>query len=224
MALTQGKMDSGEENPNVAMDISPIKKQATANWDALKVEWITTNISLSALAKKYGLTITAVRNHYIRHEWSKALKEYNNMIKDAVDRAMADKAEHIAERVTLLDEAVLSVSEKIVDILDEKISNIAYLVSADKESEITPDDRANLDSLVKSLRQASEALKNSHYNIRLSADKATSIVDNRGSAELHLNQTEEERIARELGFIKRKSIPEETSSQIMDGSQSSQDT
>ena len=221
MALTQGRKDSGEENPNVEMDISPIKKQATANWDALKVEWITTNISLSALAKKYGLTITAVRNHYIRHEWSKALKEYNNMIKDAVDRAMADKAEHIAERVVLLDEAVLSVSEKIVDILDEKISNIAYLVSADKESEITPDDRANLDSLVKSLRQASEALKNSHYNIRLSADKATSIVDNRGSAELHLNQTEEERIARELGFIKRKPIPEETPPQAMDSSQSS---
>lgn len=224
MALAQGgvSIDTGDEN--IEMDVSPIKKQSLVNWDVVKIEWITTNISLSALAKKYGLTITAVRNHYIRHEWSKALSDYNAQIKDAINRALTDKAEYTAERILLLDESVLSVSEKIIDILDEKVSNIAYLISKERENEISEIDRMNFDGLVKSLKSASEALKNSHYNIRLASDKATAIIDNRGTTEVSLNKTEEERIANELGFIKRKSIPEGTSSQAMDSNKPSQDS
>jgi len=224
MALAQGGVSIDTGDDDIEMDVSPIKKQSLVNWDVVKIEWVTTNISLSALAKKYGLTITAVRNHYIRHEWSKALSDYNAQIKDAINRALTDKAEYTAERILLLDESVLSVSEKIIDILDEKVSNIAYLISKERESEISEIDRMNFDGLVKSLKSASEALKNSHYNIRLASDKATAIIDNRGTTEVSLNKTEEERIANELGFIKRKSIPEGTSSQVMDSDKPSQDS
>lgn len=177
MAADQRTENTGDELTE-QLDLSPVKKQSTINWDLLKVEWVTTNISISALAKKYGLTITSIRNHYVKHNWSKALREYNQQVKDTIDQAMADKASYIAERVMLLDESVLSVSEKIVDILDGKISNIAFLLDTDKEIEFTDEDRANFDGLVKSLKSASEALKNSHYNIRLASDKATAIINN----------------------------------------------
>lgn len=179
MACDQKTENTGDEFTEL-LNIDPVKKQQTINWEMLKVEWITTNISLSALSKKYGLTITSIRNHYVKHEWSKALKEYNKQIKDAIDQAMSDKAEYIAERVMLLDESVLSVSEKIVDILDGKVSHIAFLLEADRETEFNDAERANFDGLVKSLKSASEALKNSHYNIRLASDKATAIINNNG--------------------------------------------
>ena len=77
------------------------------------------------------------------------------------------------------------------------------------------EERITAKEIISIMKQASETLKNAQYNIRLSGDKATNIVDNRGIS-TPLTKEEELRIAEEMGLIhgsnkskQEESIPEE---------------
>ena len=180
-------------------------KQTDVDWDALRDEWVTTNITLGGLSTKYGISYTSVRNHYYRDNWTQLLAEFNGMVEDAINNAKRKKAETIAHRILELDEMVLTTSERVLEVVAEQIDK-----AVEKSEE-----RITAKEIISIMKQASETLKNAQYNIRLSGDKATNIVDNRGIS-TPLTKEEELRIAEEMGLIhgsnkskQEESIPEE---------------
>ena len=214
------------ENPDdgTRADITPHKKTGVTEWDVLKMEWITTPISLARLAEKYNLSFWMVRQRYYLDRWTDALKDFRKSVKEEYELALGAKAKELADRAATLDQVILSTSEKVVHIIDSEISKLV----PNEEGKVTDAVSVEtLNELVKAMKGASEALKTSHYNIRLAVDKSTSIVEHKG-AEV-LSGEEEERISNELGLIKRRnvqseSVPEEESPCVVDGDKSSPDT
>jgi hypothetical protein len=197
MAGTQGKMNNMASAPK-KKQVRSTKQRAENNskyadrdWIALREEWVTTNITLMGLAQKYGIPFTTVRYKYQFDHWSKFLEEYNGMVDDAIYKAKKAKAESIAQRVVELDEMVLATSERILSVISDQMDEV-----------LVTSKRPDIKDVISVLKHASDAMKNVHYNIRLSADKATQIVDNR--IESSLPKEEEERIASELGLLRKQ--------------------
>jgi hypothetical protein len=139
------------------------------------------------------------------------------MVDLSIDEARRAKAKHLAERIIDLDEVVMSVSERIVEIVEENLEKLG-----DEKIRRTSKD------VISVLKTASDTLRNAHYNIRLSGDKATGIIDT--NSEVNINDTDEnERIRKEYdhfftGVKEDKSVRKGKLSQTMDGAKSPQDS
>ena len=218
------------------IEAQPLKRKNRDDWDIIRHEWVTTDVSLSDIAEKYGISFNLIKKKYNQQKWSEELKKYKNYVKEEYDLAMREKARSLASRVSQLDEAVLSASEKIIEIVEENLQKVSYSDSEeiiDTADEDSP--KASASDKVESLKQiatalkiASEALKNSHYSIRLAGDKATEIIDSRNSHSVDLSDEEKSRIEKELGLIGQSKLTqdellsERDLSEIMDGSVQSQ--
>jgi len=196
-----GEQIPGKSAPDdKIINTSPWRKNSEdMDWDSLRHEWVTTNISIVGLAEKYGLSVTSVRNHYNRYNWKYELKKFHNMIDEAYDKALEEKAKEIVDRATELDAVILSASEKIASVIEDQINDLIQ--------EVTIDENGNrpvltkLDDISRTLKVASETLKNAHYNIRLASDRATNIVQQDANVISPLNKDEENRIEEELGLM-----------------------
>lgn len=185
------------QNTNLPQDekmgsTDPYKSETVADWGALKAEWISTPISLLSLGEKYGVNYWSILYHYRVDKWREGMQEFNGLVKEKINAHLEQKAQDIADRVLGLDHAVLSTSEKIIKIVDEKIDEI--------REEKGMIDVKELEGFLKSIKVASEAIKNSHHNIRLSVGKSTEIVENT-NINTTLSEEEEDRIANEFDFM-----------------------
>lgn len=160
------------------------------DWESLKYEWITTDASLSDIARKYELTFNQVRNAYQQGNWTEELKKYKNYQQEEWELVLRAKAQKTAHRIAELDEAVLTASERIIEIVQENLSKVK-----------TVRDISKLKSISVATKIASEALKNSHYTIRLAGDKSTSIVEEKKEVTFMFDEEEKARIEKELGII-----------------------
>ena len=204
--------------------VKSIKKKSTnrknkTDWETIKYEWVTTDVTLSDLANKYNLSFTQIRNKYQQQNWSEELKKYKNYVQEEYDLVMRGKARNLAQRVSQLDEAVLSASERVISIVDENLQKVK-----------TAKEVNSLKQISIALKIASEALKNSHYTVRLAGDKATEIVDSRNSHSVDLTDEEKKRIEQELSLIGKSTITqdkllsERNVSEVVDGIVQPQDS
>lgn len=60
-------------------------------WDAARLEYITSDCSQRDVAKKYGISETAVKNRAIKEQWTKEREKYNRKITAEVTKKMAAK-------------------------------------------------------------------------------------------------------------------------------------
>jgi len=203
MAGKQGKHYKAGSKQKV--NTKPRKKGgSTIDWESLKLEWVTTNISITDLAKKYKQTYKAVHNHYLKQNWKQVREDFEALLEQEYDSALRDKAREIAGRVKDLDQVVLNASEKIVKFVDSKLDEL--------QQKKRPNE-ARFREMMKVLKIASEALKNSHYNIRLASDRATEIIES--TKRIALTPEEEARIEREFSLIKEKRVPEDSTSKTV---------
>ena len=86
------------------------------DWNALKTEFVTGDISASALAKKHGISPATLYRHYQIERWSEAKREYLGSVMEKC----ADKAAYIAA-IKLSKE--LDIANKLSTILDEAVTD-----------------------------------------------------------------------------------------------------
>ena len=86
------------------------------DWNALKTEFITSDISASALAKKYSICPQTLYRHYQIERWNDARREYLG----SVVEKCADKAAYIAA-IKLSKE--LDIANKLSNILDDAVTD-----------------------------------------------------------------------------------------------------
>lgn len=60
-------------------------------WDAARLEYITSDCSQRDIAKKYGISESAVKNRAIKEQWMNEREKYNRKITAEVTKKMAAK-------------------------------------------------------------------------------------------------------------------------------------
>ena len=164
------------------------------DWNALKTEFVTGDISAAALAKKHNINPQTLYRHYQIERWSQAKREY---LESVVEKC-ADKAAYLAA-------AKLSKELDIAETLSEVIGEAAadekqfyrYLVKekAEDGSTLTEEkvfgklDMQALNNAIKALKSLEE-IKCVMYGILSPADTAKMQLEN---SKLK-NKTQEEAI------------------------------
>jgi hypothetical protein len=193
-----GYIEAGDEKKLDILSDST-NKHTGIDWLALREEWILTNISMKDLAKKYeaeGVTNNKVLKHYYKDKWADHLAEYKDYIEHEVYKIRRRKAAYLAARVIALDEKVMTVSEKVVDIINAEVDKLHPLSLSEEKIDIEL-----FKNTVSSLAQASRAVKDCHYNIRLACDKVTGMINEDKVNSESNTEEEDERIENEFGFI-----------------------
>ena len=73
--------------------------QKQVNWEGMKAEYVTTNISQKKLAEKYGVSRNAVQYRCAVERWAEQRKKHRDRVMKKTSERMSDAA---AERMALL--------------------------------------------------------------------------------------------------------------------------
>lgn len=86
------------------------------DWEAIKAEYVTTNISQKKLAEKYGVSRNAVQYRCAVERWGEQRREHRDRVMEKTSQRMSDAA---AERMALLmggtDKLLTAVLESLED-------------------------------------------------------------------------------------------------------------
>ena len=86
------------------------------DWNALKAEYVTDDISVRDFAKKHSISYQTVYRHYQVEHWNEARREYlGSVMEKCADKAADIAAEKLAKEIHIAD--------KLSDVLDEAISD-----------------------------------------------------------------------------------------------------
>ena len=87
------------------------------DWEAIKTEYITTDISYRSLADKYGMTYTRLHTRAFEEDWKSARDEYKDkLVKKSVDLICDEQAERIARAIRIGDKMLEKVEESLAEI------------------------------------------------------------------------------------------------------------
>lgn len=131
--------------------------QRKIDWEAIKTEYVTTDISLKGLMKKYEISYEMVAKHSKEEKWVKARKDYRSRaVSKAVSKSCNKRANELA--------GVLSSSYKIRDTITKAVNDPEqfnrYLVTRGRkggEFETVEEVHEKVDT--KAIREMTQALK-----------------------------------------------------------------
>ncbi len=129
------------------------------DWNALKAEFVTGDMTVSELSKKHGISYGTLYRHYQIEHWNKLREEYF----DSVLEKCADNASYISA-IALSKE--LDIAGKLSDVLlraseDERQFN-RYIVKGKEYTEELIFDKVDMDALnnaIKALKSLQEIKK-----------------------------------------------------------------
>lgn len=86
-------------------------------WEQIKTEYVTTDISYRKLAEKYGLAYGRLQTRGFNDKWQDARNEYKeNLFKKSVDLICDEQAERIARAIRIGDKMLEKVEESLEEI------------------------------------------------------------------------------------------------------------
>ena len=178
------------------------------DWNALKTEFVTGDISAGALAKKHNINPATLYRHYQIERWNEAKKEYL----ESVMEKCADKAAYIAA-IKLARE--IDIANKLSGVLDEAVSDKKqfnrYIVKEkDTDGSVITDEKVfekidmnSLNSALKALKTLEE-IKRVMYGIVTPAEERRLKI-----AEGKINGENNESEEREVGVVMLPEIEED---------------
>lgn len=106
------------------------KKGEDIDWNAVKIEYVTSNISYDKLAKKIGVSKRSIYGHGSAEGWVKARKEYCRKITEGV---IQNSVEEEIDRLQSLKTASSNLADYIAQKIREMIENDDGTVGEIKE-------------------------------------------------------------------------------------------
>lgn len=104
----------------------------TPDWDKIRNEYISTNISLRKLASKYSITPSVVMTHCQKEGWAKEKEQIKNETRaESRARIIAHKANHADESLDVFDTLINRIRE--MSQTADKAADVKALVSALKD-------------------------------------------------------------------------------------------
>ena len=95
-------------------------------WEKIKTEYVTSDVSYRVLAKKYGMAYGRLQTRGFNEKWQDAREEYKeNLFKKSVDLICDKQAERIAKAIEIGDIMLEKVEESLKEI-DVVIAENSY--------------------------------------------------------------------------------------------------
>ena len=180
------------------------------DWNALKTEFVTGDITASALAKKHNINPQALYRHYQIERWNEAKKEYL----ESVMEKCADKAAYIAA-IKLAKE--IDIADRLSDVLEDAAADkkqfYRHIVKEKAEDGSTYTEEKLFDKVdMVSLNSAIKALKSLEEIKRVMYGIATPLEERKLKLEENKRDTSAE-TERETGVVMLPDIDEERTSE-----------
>lgn len=127
------------------------------DWNALKTEFVTSDTTASALAKKHNINPATLYRHYQIERWNDAKREYlENVMEKCADKAAYIAATRLAKEI--------DIAQKLSGVLDEAIDDkkqfYRYVVKEkNDDGSVITDEKVFLKMDMNSLNNAIKALK-----------------------------------------------------------------
>lgn len=115
------------------------------DWENIRLEYISGNLSMRQLADKHGVTFSALKNHAVKDGWKKQRELTENKVRTKTEQKLVNAA--VKDRVSktqLIDDTItelLIAARKAVGQLDQKVVNgevvDGLMIDTDKLSKIS---------------------------------------------------------------------------------------
>ncbi len=131
--------------------------QRRIDWEAIKTEYVTTDVTQRELIKKYHLNTRYVTKHSKNEEWVRLRKEYKSKM---ASKVIAKSANKRANELAKVLDASLSIRDRIYDAMGDPQQFNRYLVTSGSkggEFETTEEIFQKVDT--KAIREMTQALK-----------------------------------------------------------------
>jgi hypothetical protein len=127
------------------------------DWDALKTEYVTGNISQREIIKKYKLDQKMVAKHSKKDDWVKARKEYRAKVQA---KAQAKSVNKRADELAGVLDASYKIRDRIMGAVDDPLQFNRYLVTEGSKGGEFHTEEVIKDKIdTKAIREMTQALK-----------------------------------------------------------------
>lgn len=139
-----------------------------ADWQAIKTEYITTNISYRALEKKYGINYKVIADKGKSEGWKELRSQHTHNTLTKILEADTEQKVSRAERLQNVADKLLTIVEARVDASDpiemdtKSMKHISGILKDLTEVQRSPKDLEEQDARIAKLRK--EAEKEEHDN------------------------------------------------------------
>ena len=107
-----------------------------ADWETIKAEYITGNVSYRVLSNKYNIPFRTVSDKGKKENWTKLRKEYrDDVVKKTVKRVSARVVTDNAAKLVSLQQSADAMSTAIARVFDDADQFHRHLVTSDFETE-----------------------------------------------------------------------------------------
>ena len=107
-------------------------KQPKIDWEPIKAEYVTTNISKTKLAEKYGVSVSALNYRSAVDHWGELRKAHRDRVLEKTSQRLSDSA---AERLALLMGGTDKMLAAALDVLDDPQQFYRYPVKVKEDGE-----------------------------------------------------------------------------------------
>jgi hypothetical protein len=163
------------------------KKQRKIDWDAIKTEYITSDISLKGLEKKYRLSHGDTTKHSSSEGWVSLRKDYRQR---TVSKAVTKSCNKRANELAGVLDAAFNIRDTIISAAKDPVQFNRYLVQYGSGKDFDTEERVYDKLDTKAIKEMTQALKNIEDLIR-------SIGNNPTEAEAQRLRIEREKWERE---------------------------
>lgn len=113
--------------------------QKQIDWKLIKGEYVTSDISLSKIAEKYGVSKSAVQKRSTKEKWAAEKKKQHSRAADKVAKKLSDrnvrKTVNDIERVCSAASKLIAKINRAIDEVDKKEKSKLTIVKEKKETE-----------------------------------------------------------------------------------------
>lgn len=137
-------------------------KLSEEKWQEIRIDYLTSDISLRGLEKKYGVSFSAIRNRCEKEKWVDQKKEVSTQTaQKSIDLVSTHKANECAKAFMVANKLLAKIEKAVDAVEDADTGAIKQLTSAIKDLKEIGVFRADLDkqeqmARIKKLQKESE--------------------------------------------------------------------
>lgn len=126
------------------------------NWEPIKAEYITTDISQRELADKYGVSTSALRFHIAAEQWGQLRQQHRRKIAEKTSERCS---EHAAERMAQLMGGTDKMLDAALEALDDPQQFYRYLVKVKQDGETYTEEQTFKKADTKAMKDMTKMLR-----------------------------------------------------------------
>lgn len=126
------------------------------DWEPIKAEYVTTDISQKELAEKYGVSTSALRFHIAAEQWNGLRQQHRQRIVDKTSQRCSEQA---AERMAQLMGGADKMLDATLQALDDPDQFYRYIVKVKQDGETYTEEQTFKKADTKAMKDMTKMLR-----------------------------------------------------------------